>query len=524
MKYFSFLLITLCSIGLKAQEVSKYWVFLTDKEGVTFNPYEYFDSKAIENRLINRVPIDDLSDYPLNQSYVNEINNSVESLKMQSRWFNAIVCYATSEQITNVEQFSFVKEIVKAGPGTENTLAGIEGMKAGASDFESLSEDDKYLLSRQTEIMGRAYFKSKNIDGTGVRVAIFDAGFPNVDKSPWFEHIRAENRIIATFDFVKNKEFVYDYSTHGTMVLSNVAGKMKGHQLGLATGAEFLLARTENSVIEPFSEEENWLAAAEWADKNGVQVINSSLGYTTHRYFYSDMDGTSFVSKAANMAASKGILVVNAAGNEGTDKWNFIGAPADADSVLSVGGIDPENEVKVNFSSFGPTYDGRMKPNVSAFAWTIAEGKDGLKRVPGTSFASPLTCGYAACARQAFPDLKTMDLFHKIEESGSLFPYCDYGHGYGIPNAQKLYEGRGRGVITFAVEKGETHYTFTNNGNRPEYDNKVYYHIADESGKIRLWKVKEAQAKSFNLIEAEELQTGEVLKVFYNKMMIEIRK
>ena len=523
MKHILFATAFLLFLGASAQDVKKVWVFFTDKNGVDFNPYEYFDSKAIENRILNNVPVYHITDYPLNQSYVSNVLTIVDSIKVETRWFNAVVCYATDEDILQLEVLPFVKEVYVSQNNIQPNLAGFKA-DLNSSDFENLSESNQYLLNRQTEIMGREYFEDKKIDGSGVRVAVFDAGFPKVNESPWFAHIRRDNRIISTYDFVKQNENVYDYSSHGTMVLSCIAGMKDGKKIGLATGAEFLLARTENAAVEPFSEEENWLAAAEWADKNGAQVINSSLGYTKDRYFYSDMDGTSFVSKAANMAASKGILVVNAAGNEGDGKWNFIGAPADADSVLSVGGIDPQTETKVDFSSFGPTYDGRMKPNVSAFAWTIAEGDHGLEKVPGTSFASPLTCGFAACARQAFPDLKTMDLFAKIEESGSLYPYYDYGHGYGIPNAQKLYEGRGRGVITFSLEEKENYYVFKNNSSDKCGENLVYFHIADESGKISYWSVKEAKAEEFRLMEVDDLESGEVLKVFFNGMMIEIRK
>lgn len=166
----------------------------------------------------------------------------------------------------------------------------------------------------------------------------------------------------------------------------------------MASNAEFLLARTEVNA-EPFAEEEWWLAAAEWAGKNGAHIINSSLGYTYHRYFPEQMDRkTSLVARAANMAASKGIIVVNAMGNDGDNSWKAVGTPADADTVLSVGSVDPYKEYKINFSSFGPTVDGRMKPNVtnSGFA-AVAVKKDKLGNAHGTSFASPLISGFVAC-------------------------------------------------------------------------------------------------------------------------------
>ena len=169
--------------------------------------------------------------------------------------------------------------------------------------------------------------------------------------------------------------------------------------MGLATGANFLLAITEVSS-EPFSEEENWLAAVEWAYKNGADIISSSLGYTNNRYFTKDMDGKkSFVVKAASLAARKGMLVINAAGNDGDSEWKVISTPADADSILTIGGVSPETNLHINFSSYGPTADGRMKPNVSAFGEAVvANTKGNVEIAFGTSFATPLVAGFAACA------------------------------------------------------------------------------------------------------------------------------
>jgi hypothetical protein len=207
-------------------------------------------------------------------------------------------------------------------------------------------------------------------------------------------------------------------------------------KIGLATGAEFLLARTELST-EYFAEEENWLAALEWADKNGADIINSSLGYTNQRYFPEQMDGkTTLVSRAAAMAAKKGILVVNAAGNDGMNSWKKVGAPADADSILTVGGIAPDLDYHISFSSYGPTADRRMKPNVCAYGHVVAAGKSGLKVVDGTSFASPLVAGFAACAWQTNRNLTNMQLLTEIQKSADLYPYFDYAHGFGVPQSE----------------------------------------------------------------------------------------
>ncbi|MEY4866455.1 MAG: hypothetical protein RLY64_709, partial [Bacteroidota bacterium] len=205
---------------------------------------------------------------------------------------------------------------------------------------------------------------------------------------------------------------------------------------GLAQDAEFLLAKTENRK-ERFEEEKNWLAMLEWAHQQGADIISSSLGYTTQRYEPWMMDGkTTFISRTATMAARKGILVVTAAGNEAESKWHYIAAPGDADSVLTVGGIDPKTGIHSSFSSYGPTADGRLKPNVCAYGTTLA-AKPGGHYVPsdGTSFATPLVAGFAACLWQKHPEWSNMQLLHAIENASDLQPYFDYHHGFGVPQA-----------------------------------------------------------------------------------------
>jgi len=213
-----------------------------------------------------------------------------------------------------------------------------------------------------------------------------------------------------------------------------------GTLLGMAPAAEYLLARTERMHREVYAEELDWLAAVEWADRNGADIINSSLGYTTRRYFPEQMNGrTSLVARAADLAARKGMLVVNAAGNDGDNEdWRTIGTPADADSVLAVGGVNPDTGLHLDFSAYGPTADRRLKPNVAAFGTVLAAAPGGYARIDGTSFASPLVAGFAACAWQLQRTLPVMALFQQLQAAASLYPYYDYAHGYGIPQAETL--------------------------------------------------------------------------------------
>ena len=543
LKFFLLISILITHVMGYAQE-NKYWIFFKDKPNVNFDPYQYFDAKAIERRLQQNIPLSDYSDWPVSEAYIAQISCNADSVGKKTRWFNALIAYAKPEQIEQIKELSFVDHVEPAN----SYSALITAYKNATKDsFKlDLNNEEKDLLNRQTTRMGAVHFKEKNIDGTGIRIAIFDVGFPSVDTHPAFEHLRKNGKIIKTYDFIKENENVYHSASHGTEVLSCIAGKIDDKNIGLATGSEFLLARTEKMAVEVFSEEENWLAAAEWSDKNGADIINSSLGYTNKRYFTNQMNGhETLVTRAANMAASKGILVVNAAGNEGDSKWHIIAAPADADSVLSVGGIDPYNDYHVSFSSFGPTADKRMKPNVCALGIVIAASPNGLTQTQGTSFSSPLTAGFAACAWQTKRNLSNMELFKEIEKSCNLYPYFDYAHGYGIPQANYFtntslqdpeptfkFEKDGNiltVVLTDEKTKDNPYHSNSYTGQyffneQSDFDVKqsadsyhMYYHIEGKDGILKSYyiiNVEKSEVLSFSLGEFEK---GEKLMVHYKK-------
>ena len=424
-KGFFIFFISLSCLDINSQ--THYWIFFSDKDGVEFNPYTYFDTATIRKRLKKGIELNQYSDFPLRSDYISKVEKITGNKSIsQSRWLNAMTIEATPIHIDQIRQELFVTDIIEIR-SESNTMD---------KDIDSLFRGDKHdLLDLQLKSLGIKYFEQHKVNGKGVRIAVFDAGFPDVDKSSVFEHLIKEKRIIATYDFVKKDSFVYDYHTHGTKVLACIAGKFGKHQFGLATGAEFLLARTEIKR-ETFSEEENWLCAVEWADKNGADIISSSLGFTFRRYFQQQMDGKyTLVSRAANIAASKGILVINAAGNDGLNYWEVICAPADADSILTVGAVSPKTGYHEVYSSLGPTYDGRMKPNVCAFGHVVTSDGKKIKTAYGTSLATPLISGFAACVLQMNPDWDNMRILNEIQKSSHLYPYFDYAHGYGVPQA-----------------------------------------------------------------------------------------
>ena len=431
MRKFLFLAVfALVSIVATAQEKC-FWVFFTDKNDTQFDPYSYFDAKAIERYQKCGADLYDISNYPLNDSYVNTVGSYSTEVFGESRWLNAIGIEATDDNAALISQLPFVacvQEIVSNG-----TVANV------MTEFKEIKEDNIDILTDQVKRFGGQHFIDKGIDGKGLRICVMDGGFPKVDTHPAFQHLRDNHQIIKTYNFPNKKEDVYGWNTHGTMVLSCIAGiKEDGQKLGLATGAEFLLARTEIEP-EPFKEEVWWAQGAEWADKNGADIINSSLGYGKDRHWTKDMDGTSYVAKAANKAVEKGILICNSAGNEGDDsRWMTIITPADAENVICVGGIDAnlKDYRHISFSSYGPTADKRRKPDVVAFGEAqVANPSGGFTSAFGTSFASPLTAGFCACAWQTKRDLTALQMKAEIQKSCDLYPYYDYAFGYGVPQA-----------------------------------------------------------------------------------------
>ncbi len=418
----------------------KYWVRFTDKDAVEFNPYTYFDAKAIQRRIKNNIPLVEYSDLPIREDYYQEINSLADSITGQTRWFNAVACWIDDDVLATIKNLDFVKEVV--------AMSGEQEILMSTTTLE-LENGENDLLEAQIRSLEGHLFDSL-YTGKGVRICIIDAGFPDVNKSSLFEHIRANDRIIKTWDFKKDKPDVFRYNSHGTSVLSCIAGIYKGRKIGMATDAEFLLARTERVTYEGIAEEEDWLEAVEWADKNGADMINSSLGYTKAAHFLEDMDGnTTIISRAANLAARKGILVVNAAGNEGRSEWKYVAAPGDADSALTVGGINPWTGLHTSFSSYGPNASHHIKPNVCAFGHALGfDTFSVLTELTGTSFASPLVAGFAACVWEKDTSLTNMELFEEIEKSASLYPYFDYATGYGVPKASYFIDSLNNEIIT----------------------------------------------------------------------------
>ena len=444
-----------------APAAERYWVTLRDKNGVQFNPAHYFSPEARARRRRQHLPAFVASDLPVRPDYLAAIVARVDTVTLVSRWFNAVSCRATPVQAATLRQLPGVRGVAR-WPGRTAEVAGV------ASELEvdveidgnkkTISANDYVLARRQVAHLDGPALRAAGWQGQGLRIAVFDVGFRGLPTHPAFAELVNSKRIVATHDFLRNRADVFVGGSHGTEVMGCLAGRLPagpagapGSALGLAPAAEYLLARTEQLHRERYAEEEAWLAAVEWADRLGADIISSSLAYTEQRYFPEEMDGRrSLIARAANLAARKGLLVVSAAGNDGDDDWVRIGTPADADSALAIGGLDPETGLHIDFSSYGPTADRRRKPNLAAFGIVLTTTPGGgYERLEGTSFAAPLVAGMAAALWQRQRQLTAMQLFALLEQAGELYPYFDYAHGYGRPRLAQAAADRAPVAATF---------------------------------------------------------------------------
>ncbi|MBI1268625.1 MAG: S8 family serine peptidase [Cryomorphaceae bacterium] len=492
-------------------------VRFTDRPDTTWNPKNDYHPKAIERRGDGGFS---RSDFPVCESYIAAVRASGADVKHPLRWFNGVSCKATPAIVSRIEALPFVADVVQLGD-----------MKAEICEF-SAEVDVNFEVERQREAHDAVLIDEMNLTGKGVRIAVLDVGFSDLEATAELHHLFENGQIEKTYDFIRNRERLGGRSAHGTVVLSCMAGITKGEPMGFAKDATYLLAVTERSGADITNEEDDWLAGIEWADRNGVDIVNSSLGYTYHRYFQADMNGrTSLVAQAAVMAARKGMLVVVAAGNEGNKSWQFVSTPADADSIIAVGGVDPVRQMRTNFSSYGPTVDGRMKPELVAFGEVMAANGDGMVEMRGTSFSSPLLAGFAAAIWQAFPDDDNMQLRRRLMASGELYPFFNYSLGFGIPKACKIFEPFTADLTFDVIENEEGFEVIIGQGNDAESEEKselvdlVYCHLVDENGKILHYTTfrpdNEKGGKiSYDLIESHA--ESKILRVHFKGYTYEI--
>ncbi len=442
------LILLISKIGLAQISPGHYLVNFADKKNSKYSiakPEKFLSQRSIARRTRYNIPIDE-KDLPVNQTYIDSLKNLGFKIVNVSKWLNSVSVFsADSLLIKKVNKFSFVKSsgfnMKKDLNKKKNLLVKSQLKQFGIQSIDSslaLQYGNSYT---QIKLHNGQLMHQAGYQGQGVQIAILDGGFYKVNELPAFDSLRINHQILGTRDFVDGDLEVYDTETHGMMVLSTMAGNIPGQLLGTAPKASYWLLRSEQTESEYIIEEHNWVCAAEFADSVGVDMINSSLGYNnfddnTTSHTYADMDGnTTMISRGADIAARKGILVVIAAGNEGSNSWHYISAPADADSVLTIGAIMRDGK-RAYFSSYGPSSDKRIKPDVCALGLpAVVSGANGqVTYASGTSFSSPIMAGLVACLWQAHPQLNNMEIIDVIKRSSTQFSMPDSSLGYGIPD------------------------------------------------------------------------------------------
>ena len=513
-KIFTFLIfsfVTLISFSQVAP--NKYWVKFTDKNNSPYsidNPGEFLSQRSLDRRSAQGIEVME-NDLPVNPAYIQGVSEEGATIINIQKWFNSITIYTTSISVVNaINALPYVMSVEKSGiPSPSVNKESVKPFFENET-FNAIAENDllKSGTSGNSYNYGQAFnqidmlngipLHDMGFDGTGMIIAVLDAGFMNVNSLTVFDSLWDNNQILATRDFVNPQNpDIFSSHTHGCMVLSTMGGNLPGQLVGTAPKASYMLLRTEDGDSEYLIEELNWISGAEFADSLGADVINSSLGYTefddpSQDHDYNDMDGnTAPITIGADIAASKGILVCNSAGNSGGSSWQYIGAPADGDSVFSIGAVDAGG-FYASFSSTGPTADGRLKPNVVAQGQssTVIDPNGGyVSSASGTSFSSPITAGMVACLWQANPEKSNIEIMEAIQESGTLANNPNQQLGFGIPDYSLA-----NSILTVIESKAEDNLDMLVYPN--PFNDELFVSIKDGSGDISSVELFDLTGKS----------------------------
>ncbi len=450
---------------LNTQAQTRYIIKFKDKGTNPFsiaNPSAYLGPRALQRRVRYNIAIDSL-DLPVTPRYVDSVRLAgVVTILNTSKWLNQVTIKTTdAAALAKINSFPFVVSSVAVASFTNTQSTPVNKILDVAIDTPIPSDNSGNYFTAETTANTYSYGKSNGqvrihqgeflhnhgFRGEGMQVSVLDAGFFHYLSLPTFDSIRANNQIINTWDFVANNASVDEDNTHGMNCLSTIAANMPGLFVGTAPKANFCLFRTEDVASETRIEEHNLSAGYERADSIGVDVCTVSLGYTTfdfpsQNYVYANMDGNTTMSAiASDIAAKKGMLPVIAAGNDGNSAWHYIATPGDADSAMTVGAVDTLGAI-ASFSSYGPSSNGRIKPNVAAVgrAAVVASASTGLPVFGnGTSFATPNMAGLTTCLWQAFPEFNNMAILDAMQRSASKYTTPDDRVGYGIPDMKKSF-------------------------------------------------------------------------------------
>jgi len=449
------LLLAVATTQLQAQ-LTRYIIQFTNKGGNAHslsNPSTFLSAAALERRQLHGIPLDS-TDLPVTAAYIEAVKATGDVTVINaSKWLNSLSIQTTdAAALEKIKALPFVKvatpiakqQKLSAAPADErNPLK-----KMGILSLNQTSEIpfNYGTAATQINIHNGNFLHNLGLRGQGMRIGMLDAGYRSYNTLKAFDSINTNGQVIETWDFVARHAAVAEDHAHGMQCLSIIAANVPGQFVGSAPKASFYLYRTEDSGSEFPIEEHNWVCAAERVDSAGGQIISSSLGYATFddaslNHTYVDMNGDKTMAAiGADLAAQKGMLVVIAAGNEGQGTWKYIMTPADGDSVLTVGAVDKAGNI-APFSSYGPTADGRVKPDVVSVGagTTIQNTNNTIGSGNGTSFACPNMAGLAACLWQGFPKASNMRIIEALRLAGSQVNNPDNRMGYGIPDLKKAF-------------------------------------------------------------------------------------
>ena len=420
-----------------------YRLYLTDKLHSPYSiehPEKFLSGRAISRRARQNIAIDS-TDLPVSPTYINDIKAKGLTVMGTSRWHNTMTVASTTDDVAKtIQGIPYVKSCLRLYSSPDSLVIYPREKVGKLSPIDSTVTTDYGDGMKQIEMLKGTKLHAAGYKGKGMLIAIIDAGFRNADR------INALNcNIKSTADFSPRRtRSIFEEHYHGTMVLSVMAANKRRVFVGTAPEADYALIRSEDIDTETRAEEDSWTMAAEFADSIGADLINSSLGYThwdgdSIGPRLRDLNGhPSYISQTASMLASKGIVLCNSAGNEGSSSWHKINVPADAENILTVGAVDFNNK-SATFSSLGPSQDGRVKPDVCGPGKEVyvIDGSGMMTRNNGTSFASPIVCGMTACLWQALPELNAKQIINLIRQAADRHQWPDNVYGYGVPDYTK---------------------------------------------------------------------------------------
>ncbi len=421
-------------------------IFFADKENVQTsidNPLTILTQDALDRKALHNIPIDE-RDVPVNEDYIAQIKSATGiTVWAKSKWMNCVYVQGSQTNVENLLSLPFVtalewmdKDLNFPQPGSTPDKFAIENSRIVY---------DYGIAANQIEMIKGDFLHEQDFTGEGMVIAVMDSGFPNFASNPAFSHIIGNGRLLGTFDFFSRTTDVTGTGSHGVRTTSDIGGFIDGDFVGTAPNASFYLFRTEYGPDENPREEAWWVEALERSDSLGVDVVNTSLGYqdydnSNYDHSYEDLDGiTTIAARGANIATEKGMLLVTSAGNDGNG-FGTVGTPADAIGILAIGAVDSDGDY-ADFSSRGPTVDGRVKPDVMAQGRSSAviDQNGNLDFSSGTSFSSPILAGAVTCLWQSRPEVTNLNIMQIVRESAHLFENPTNQMGYGIPNFEEAY-------------------------------------------------------------------------------------